>query len=348
MMIVGPCSAESETQILEVAQSLSRLQIVDFFRAGIWKPRTQPNDFEGVGEKGLQWLQQAKAETGLKVGTEVANAHHVELVLKHQLDMVWIGARTAANPFSVSEIAQALQGCDIPVFIKNPIHPDLHLWIGAIERLLSVGISKIAAVHRGFSSFHISENRNEPFWELVFDLKRHFPALPILTDASHICGKTALIPAFCQKAIDLEMNGLMLEVHPNPSIAKTDEKQQLTPEEFENLWKNLVFRHHPATENIHNPLDQWRNEIDVLDVELMEILARRLQTVQKIGDFKKQHNITILQMNRWKELVESRLLMGEQKGIHRDFLLEILQSIHQESIRIQTEIFEKEDTDSKK
>lgn len=339
IIIAGPCSAESETQILEVAHSLSKIQEVDYMRAGIWKPRTQPNEFEGVGKIGLQWLQRAKLETGLKVGTEIANASHAELALNHQLDMVWIGARTVANPFSIHEIAQALKGCNIPVLIKNPIHPELKLWIGSIERLLSVGITKIAAVHRGFSSFHISENRNEPFWELVFDLKRHFPTLPVITDPSHICGKASLIPAFCQQSIDLEMNGFMIEVHPNPKNAKTDEKQQLSLTEFQTLLQTLVYRNNSSALQKHFRLEQLRNEIDVLDTELIEVLARRLQHVREIGLYKKQHDLTILQINRWKDLVERLLQDGEKKGINREFLLSFLQSIHKESIRIQTGIF---------
>lgn len=343
IIIAGPCSAENELQILESARTLVNIPQVDFLRAGVWKPRTQPNEFEGVGKVGLEWLQKAKQETGIKVCTEVATASHVEQALAHQIDMLWIGARTTANPFSVAEIAQALKGSDVPVLIKNPINPELNLWIGAIERFLSVGINKIAAVHRGFSSFHLSEYRNEPFWEIVFDLKRYFPTLPIITDPSHICGKTELIQSFCQQSIDLEMNGLMLEVHPNPKVAKTDDKQQLTFTQFKQLLQSLVYRIDNDKEDTKYQLDLMRNEIDVLDSELIEILARRLQIVQQIGLYKKQNGLTILQMNRWKDLLENSLEKGAKKGIKPEFLLEILQNIHQESIRIQSEIFDKEE-----
>lgn len=351
IIVAGPCSAESEEQVLAVAKSLSEIKVfdnkpraVDIFRAGIWKPRTRPNSFEGVGDAGLKWLTKVKSLYNFPVAVEAATPRHIELCLKNKIDVLWIGARTTVNPFLVQEIAEALNGVDIPVMIKNPINPDIELWIGAIERIYNIGIKKIIAVHRGFSSFEKSIYRNKPNWEIPIELKRRFPNLPLICDPSHICGNTENIPSICQKAIDMSFDGLMVEVHPNPEEALSDKAQQVTPEDFENLLNKLILRK-PTTDDILvlNTLEKLREHIDKIDFNLLELLAKRMSVVEKIGQFKKENNITILQPERWNEIVLTRTGDGETKELSRKLVLKIFELIHDESIRKQTEIMNKKE-----
>jgi len=334
LIIAGPCSAESEEQILTTARALSKHSEVDFLRAGVWKPRTSPEDFEGVGVAGLEWLRKAKAETGLKTCTEVAHAKHVEQAVESGIDMVWIGARTTVNPFLVEEIAEVVAHYAIPVMVKNPVNPDIDLWTGAIERFIRKGVKEIGAIHRGFSGFRKLMYRNEPFWEVVFELKRRYPTLPIINDPSHLTGDKTLIQAMCQKALDLEADGLMIEVHPNPEKALTDKQQQLSFADFSNLLKSLVYYKHkedtPSTEIL-----KIRTQIDEIDVEIIKLLSRRIALAKEIGAVKRQNHMTILQMERWKDVIETRLILGDTVGIRRDFLLKILQIIHEESLSVQ-------------
>jgi chorismate mutase len=337
-IIAGPCSAESEEQVLSTARELVKIPQVKVFRAGIWKPRTRPSSFEGVGSIGLKWLQRVKKETGLMTTVEVANPQHVAEALEHGVDILWIGARTVVNPFSIQEISDVLKGVDIPVMIKNPLNPDIKTWIGALERLNSVGIRKIIAIHRGFSFFNRTPYRNSPMWEIPIELKRMFPTLPVIVDPSHICGDRELIPATAQKALDLEMNGLMIETHIHPDQALTDKEQQLTPDQLQELIFNLVIREETGTIEFENLLEQLRSEIDKLDEELIDILARRMMVVEEIGKYKKENNITILQLKRWSHVIRDRVQGGVNLGLSRDFILRLLEAIHEESIQRQTEV----------
>lgn len=337
-IIAGPCSAETEEQVLSTARELVKIPQVKVFRAGIWKPRTRPSSFEGVGTIGLIWLQRVKNETGLLTTVEVANPQHVAEALEHDVDILWIGARTVVNPFSIQEISEALKGVDIPVMIKNPLNPDIKTWIGALERLNYVGIKKIIAIHRGFSFFNRTPYRNSPMWEIPIELKRLFPNLPVIVDPSHICGDKDLIPATSQKALDLEMNGLMIETHINPEEALTDKEQQITPDQLKELISNLIIRKEYGTIEFENALEELRSEIDKLDEELIDILARRMTVVEEIGKYKKENNITILQLKRWSHIIHDRALGGENLGLSRDFILKLLEAIHEESIQRQTEV----------
>jgi chorismate mutase len=337
-IIAGPCSAETEEQVLMTARELVKIPQVKVFRAGIWKPRTRPSGFEGVGTIGLKWLQQVKNETGLLTTVEVANPQHVAQALAHNIDILWIGARTVVNPFSIQEISEALRGVDVPVMIKNPLNPDIKTWIGALERLNYVGIKKIIAIHRGFSFFNRTPYRNSPMWEIPIELKRLFPALPVIVDPSHICGDRDLIPATSQKALDLEMNGLMIETHINPEAALTDKEQQLTPAQLKELISGLVLREEYGTIEFENLLEELRSEIDKLDEELIDILARRMTVVEEIGKYKKENNITILQLKRWSHIIHDRVEGGVNLGLTRDFILKLLEAIHEESIQRQTEV----------
>lgn len=339
VIIAGPCSAESEEQVISTAQALAKHPEISFYRASVWKPRTSPGSFEGVGAIGLEWLKTAKAASGLKTCTEVAGASHVEQALSAGIDAVWIGARTTVNPFLIEEIAAALKGTDIPVMVKNPVNPDIELWIGTLERFYRSGITQLAAIHRGFSGFHKGIYRNEPFWEMIFELRRRLPELPIINDPSHLTGNSKLVPGFCQKALDLEADGLMIEVHPCPTKALTDKNQQLTPAEFDHLMQNLVYRK-ASHDDIHTEIVQLRTQIDEIDVEIIKLLSHRMELVKKIGNLKRQNHLTILQMERWKDVVSSRLNFGDLEGIKKEFLLKVLQTIHEESVRIQSEIFE--------
>lgn len=339
LIISGPCSAESEEQLLSTAGQLAQIKAVKLFRAGVWKPRTRPNMFEGHGERALKWLQNVNRETGLKTTIEVANPKHVELALKYQIDVLWLGARTVVNPFSVQEIADSLRGVDIPVMIKNPLNPDLSLWIGAFERLNDSGITKLAAIHRGFDFFKKSAFRNAPMWEIPIELKRLYPHLPVFTDPSHISGKRSLLAEIAQKALDLEMDGLMIESHYNPETALTDAKQQITPNALNKLIENLIIREKKGDIAFESRLEEFRTEIDRLDAEMIGILARRMEIIDAIGQYKKENNITILQLKRWSNILIERLENGTNLGLEPDFLIKILELVHKESIARQTRIF---------
>jgi len=337
-VISGPCSAETRVQVLAIARQLVQIPIVKAMRAGIWKPRTRPSAFEGVGEKGLKWMQEVQQSIGLKVTVEVARPAHVELALKYGMDILWIGARTTGNPFSVQELAEALQGVDIPVMVKNPLNPDLKLWLGALERFNQAGITKLAAVHRGFHCYDEGPYRNNPRWEIPIDLKRLVPGLPILCDPSHICGNRHMIAEVSQKALDLEMDGLMIETHHDPDNALTDSSQQIVPEALKNILNELIIRREKGSRKFSDKLEELRQEIDRIDQKLIEVLGKRMSIVHEMGEYKRDHNITILQIERWRDIITSRLEIARKYGLERDFLLKLLQLVHNESIRMQTEI----------
>ncbi len=346
LVIAGPCSAESEKQVLDTAKQLSENGI-QIYRAGIWKPRTRPGNFEGVGAKGLPWLKKVKEETGMLTTTEVATEKHVYEALKFGVDILWIGARSSANPFVMQEIADALEGADVPVMIKNPVNPDLDLWIGAIERIQKAGIKRIAAIHRGFSTYDKSLYRNNPQWQLAIDLKLKLPNIPLINDPSHIGGKRELLFDISQKAMDLHFDGLMIESHINPDEAWSDAKQQITPAVLEELLNNLVLRDkksHSKSEQVE--LDKYRAQIDSYDNIIMGVLGDRMDVVKNIGKFKKENNITILQPNRWDKLMRKNYEHGDIKGFSRKFVDRLFKAIHQESINFQTEVM-KEETEEK-
>lgn len=338
LVMAGPCSAESEEQVMETARQLKEFG-VGIFRAGIWKPRTRPNTFEGVGKEGLPWLKKVKNELGMLTATEVANASHVFEALKYGVDMLWIGARTTANPFAVQEIADSLEGVEIPVLVKNPVNPDVELWIGAFERLNRSGIKKLAAIHRGFSAYGKSLYRNDPQWQIPIELKRRVPNLPIITDPSHICGDRDLLFEVSQRSMDLNFDGLIVETHVTPDKALSDAAQQLTPEALKELLDNLVLRKPDVENSIKmNTLEDLRHEIDKYDNQLIKILEERMKVADKIGQYKKENNVTILQSNRWQELLQGRIEDAEAKGLSEDFIIKIFRAIHQESINHQTKI----------
>jgi chorismate mutase len=331
IVIAGPCSAESEDQVMETARNISGKGI-KIFRAGIWKPRTKPGGFEGVGEIGLQWLKRVKKETGMYVSTEVATRDHVFESLKAGIDILWIGARTTANPFAVQDIADALRGVDIPVLIKNPVNPDLELWIGAIERIYRAGISKIGVIHRGFSSYDKKMYRNLPLWHIPIELRRRMSSLPIFCDPSHIGGKRELIAPLSQQAMDLNFDGLIIESHCNPDSAWSDKEQQITPDVLDYILNLLVIRNEiQTTEN----LSELRRQIDNIDEQLLELLAKRMRISREIGIYKKEHNMPVLQTPRYSEILEKRSLMGEAMELSVDFVRDILKEIHEESVRQQ-------------
>ena len=338
-VISGPCSAETEEQVLSTAKLLAEIPQVKIFRAGIWKPRTRPGMFEGVGEVGLKWLNRVQNETGLKVAVEVAYPAHIDLALKYNIDILWIGARTVVNPFSLQELANALKGVDVPVMIKNPVNPDINLWIGAIERIMNAGIERIAAVHRGFYFFDKSPYRNAPMWEIPIELKRLFPKIPVICDPSHICGERELLLGVAQKALDLEMEGLMLESHCDPDHALTDPQQQVTPAELKILLSKLILREEKGNREFESKLEELRSEVDKIDAELMHILSRRMELVDELGYYKRDNNITILQLKRWSNIVRDRLKTGLNSGLEKEFLQKLLEIVHNESIRRQTEIY---------
>lgn len=339
IVIAGPCSAESEEQLMITARELAKVSQVNVFRAGIWKPRTRPGEFEGVGEVGLKWLKKVKKETGFKTTIEVAKPEHIELALKYDVDILWLGARTVVNPFSVQEIAESLKGVDIPVMVKNPLNPDLKLWIGAIERINAVGINKIMAIHRGFHYYGSTQFRNAPMWEIPVELKRLVPDLPIIVDPSHICGRRDLIEEISQKAIDFEMNGLMIETHFDPDNALTDSAQQISPAVLALMLHRLKIRDSKLNVNTKGKLEELRSEIDQLDIELLQILAKRMGVIDKIGQHKNENDITILQMKRWAGIIEDRLSIGSQLDLNKEFLKRILNIIHKESMQRQSDIF---------
>jgi len=342
IIISGPCSVESEEQVLNTAQEISKSGKVSILRGGIWKPRTRPNSFEGVGAEGLKWLKAAGEKVNMPVATEVANAEHVEACLKNGIDILWIGARTTVNPFSVQEIADALKGVDIPVMIKNPITPDINLWVGALERINAAGINKLAAIHRGFSAYDKSSYRNTPMWEIPIELKMLCPELPMFCDPSHIAGNRELIPYVSQKALDMDMDGLMIESHINPSIAKSDAEQQLTPFALTELLAQLVVREKNADNpEFLNNLEHLRSVIDELDEALINKFASRMSIIEKIGNYKSENNVTILQLERWEKILANRSYLAEKVGLSDDFIKKMLELVHQESIRIQTKVMNK-------
>ncbi len=341
MIIAGPCSAETEEQVLSTAREIAKINGVKIYRAGLWKPRTRPKQFEGVGEKGFAWLKKVKEETGLLITTEVATPHHVEACLKNDIDILWIGSRTVVNPFSVNEITESLKGVDIPVMVKNPINPDINLWLGALERVNFVGIKKIIAIHRGFYALRKSVYRNPPMWEIPIELKRIAPNLPIITDPSHICGNRKMLFHISQKAFDLEMNGLMIESHINPTNAKSDAEQQIVPKDLNKLLSKIEFRKSSGSAEFQNKLSQLRVEIDGIDNDLIDILSSRMDTIKEIGIFKRKNKITILQLKRWSHIIENRINNGIDKGLNKEFLIKLLELVHIESIRIQNEIMNK-------
>jgi chorismate mutase len=342
LIIAGPCSAESEDQVLKTAHALKEIPEVSIFRAGIWKPRTRPNNFEGLGEIALPWLKRVKDETGLLVTAEVATAKHVELCLKNGIDILWIGARTTVNPFSVQEIADALKGTNIPVMVKNPINADLQLWIGAIERLSLAGITKFIAIHRGFSVGEKLEFRNDPLWRIPMELKIKYPDLPLICDPSHITGNRELIQKVCQKAIDLDMNGLIIETHPDPDKAWSDAAQQVTPEKLAEIIRSLSLKHEDSHDKFFtDQLNDLRDQIDRLDNELIHTLKLRKNVVEKIAQAKITQNVTALQRNRFDQLMKLRIESGEKLGLNQDFIKEIFATIHDQSVEVQTDLFEK-------
>lgn len=324
---------------MATAKEIAKIPQIKVLRAGLWKPRTRPGEFEGVGEEGLEWLLDAKHATGLMTTVEVAEPAHVELALKYDVDILWIGARTVVNPFSVQAIAEALKGKNIPVMVKNPVTPDIKLWVGAIERIYSAGIDKIIAIHRGFHYFNKSPFRNAPMWEIPIELKRTLPNLPIIVDPSHICGRRSLVQEISQKAFDLEMDGLMIESHIDPANALTDAAQQIKPADLKKLLDKLVIRKRDGDTEFQSKLEVLRTEIDKLDGELLEILAKRMDIINEIGDYKIEKNITILQMKRWAGIIEDRLAIGTNLGLDKEFLLQLLKLIHTESIKRQEEQF---------
>lgn len=339
LIIGGPCSAETEEQLVSTAHLLANTGKVNVLRAGIWKPRTRPGEFEGIGSIGLQWLKRAKEETGLLTATEVATAKHVEEALAAGVDILWIGARSTANPFTVQEIADALQGVDVPVLVKNPVNPDLSLWVGALERINRAGIKKLAAIHRGFSSYEKTAFRNEPMWDLAIQLKTLIPDLPVINDPSHICGNRELIPYIAQKAMDMDMQGLIIESHIDPSVAWTDAKQQLTPAALAELVDHLSLRH-PASDNpaFEDKLAELRSEIDKLDDKIIQQIGDRMKIAEKIGEYKRDNNVTILQVSRWDEIVQKRAKLANALNLDNDFTVKFLELLHNESIRRQNEV----------
>lgn len=341
IIIAGPCSAETEEQTLATARLLAAMG-VKIFRAGIWKPRTRPGAFEGVGSIGLPWLKKVKEETGMFIGVEVATAHHVYEAIKHGVDMMWIGARTSANPFAVQEVADALKGVNIPVFVKNPVNPDLELWIGALERINGAGITQLAAIHRGFSTYDKTEFRNHPQWQIPIELHRRIPELPIITDPSHIGGKRELIADISQEAMDLNFDGLIIESHYNPDKAWSDASQQLTPEHLKKVLDALVLRRPTIGDTPRNALDELRKKIDQLDNNLLDVLKERMKISEAIGKYKYENNITILQSRRYDEIMKDRTDRALSRGLDADFAIKIFESIHEESISRQSTIMNKE------
>jgi chorismate mutase len=347
LLIAGPCSAESEKQVLSTANAIAAHFPDAIYRAGIWKPRTRPNAFEGVGVAGLPWLNKVKETTGLRTATEVANAHHVEACLKAGIDVLWIGARTTVNPFSVQEIAEALRGCKIPVLVKNPVNAEFSLWLGALERLELMGIKDLYAIHRGFHTPGKQAFRNDPKWEMAIEFRIKRPDIPLICDPSHICGNPALIPYVSQKAIDIGVYGLMIETHIAPTTALSDAEQQLTPAALVQLMDGLKFREsEPATGLLKNELNELRSEINKRDEELLHVLHQRMHVVKEIGLYKKKNNLSILQVNRWEELLKARMSVAEAMGLDSRFVKELYDLIHKESIRRQGEVLKEESVQS--
>lgn len=338
VVIAGPCSAETEEQVLKIAHSLKNTD-VSFFRAGIWKPRTRPGMFEGVGALGLQWLQRVKEETGLKTATEVANKDHVKLALDHDIDMLWIGARSTVSPFIIQEIADELEGTGKIILVKNPVNPDLPLWIGALERLQRAGIKNLGVIHRGFSTYEKTKYRNIPEWQLVIELQNKFPNLPIICDPSHITGKRDLIFDVSQTALDLNFEGLMIETHCNPDAAWSDAAQQVTPERLVEIMNDLRIRKTSVSEEDYvSQLGNLRSRIDIIDEQLLDLLKKRMDIADEIGALKKTNNVAILQNTRWHEILGKMILEGEQRNLSEEFVIQVFKAIHQESINRQERV----------
>ena len=336
-VIAGPCSAETEEQVMKTALEL-RMKGCHNFRAGVWKPRTKPGGFEGNGEKALPWMQRVKKETGMMVATEVATPEHVELAMKYDIDILWIGARTSANPFAVQALADALKGVDVPVFVKNPVNPDIELWIGALERINQAGVKRLGAIHRGFSSYDKKIYRNLPMWQIPIELRRRYPDLPMICDPSHIGGRRELIAPLCQQAMDLGVDGLIVESHCDPDKAWSDAKQQVTPDVLDYILSLLVIRDESVTTE---GITQLRHQIDELDNQLMDLLAKRMRVCREIGHYKKEHNMTVLQTNRYNEILEKRGAQGSLCGMAPEFVAQVFEHIHEESVRQQLEIVNK-------
>lgn len=339
LLIAGPCSAESREQVLQSAQLLRATQRVDILRAGIWKPRTRPGNFEGMGEAALPWMQEAQALTGLPFSVEVASARQVELALKYDCSVLWIGARSTANPFSVQEIADALKGVVVPVLIKNPVSPDIELWVGALERVEKAGIKDIGLIHRGFSFYGRSEYRNVPTWKLALEMKRRYPESPFLVDPSHICGKRHLLKEVVQSAIDLDYDGIMIESHPHPDEALSDAAQQITPADLVILLNDIIWRKETdSSEEIQQKLARYRRIIDHVDDDILNLLSRRMQIAEEIGLFKKKYNLTILQTARWNETLDRLIAMTEKLNLSPGFIKQYYDAIHMESIAHQDKV----------
>jgi chorismate mutase len=339
LIISGPCSAETEEQVLATAQGLAATGKVNLLRAGIWKPRTRPGQFEGIGVKGLPWMAKAKALTGLPITVEVATSKQVEDALNFDVDVLWIGARTTVNPFSVQEIADALRGVDVPVLIKNPINPDLELWTGAVERVAKAGIKNIGLIHRGFSSYGNTEYRNAPMWHLAIEMKRRNPDMMLICDPSHICGRRDILQEVIQTSIDLDYDGLIIESHIDPDNAWSDAKQQVTPAILGEMLSNIIWRRENiSSEDYQTNLEKLRQQINQLDDELMQILSQRMKVAEKIGLYKKENNITILQTNRWNEILEKATTKGDKIGLSKEFITRYFDAVHMESINHQNKI----------
>jgi chorismate mutase len=338
LVIAGPCSAETEDQVLKIAHELKDSD-VSVFRAGIWKPRTRPGGFEGVGEIGLKWLQKAKAETGLLMGTEVATAAHCKLALEHDIDVLWVGARTTANPFAVQEIADTLKGTDKIVLIKNPVNPDLALWLGGVERLYMAGIKKLGVIHRGFSTYEKTKYRNIPEWQIAIELQNKFPDLPLIIDPSHITGNRNMILEVTQEALDLNYDGMIIETHIDPDNAWSDAAQQVTPAALKQIFKDLKVRKlNDDTDVFAQKMSKLRANIDVLDANLLELLGKRMKVADEIGQVKKEANVAVLQNSRWLEIQEKMIAEGAKKGLSDEFVVKLIKAIHQESITHQEKI----------
>jgi chorismate mutase len=338
LVIAGPCSAETEEQVLKIAHELKDSD-VSYFRAGIWKPRTRPGMFEGVGEIGLRWLKKVKEETGMKTCTEVANAAHVKLAIENDVDLLWIGARSTVSPFIMQEIADALAGTDKIVLVKNPVNPDLALWLGGIERLYTAGIKNLGAIHRGFSTYEKSKYRNTPEWQLAIEFQNRFPDLPLINDPSHITGKRDMIFDVCQTALDLNFDGLMIETHYDPENAWSDAAQQVTPDALKQIMVDLKVKKETNTEAAYqSELDNLRAQINVVDGQLVELLGKRMKVADQIGGLKKDKNVAVLQSKRWNEILGNMILEGESKGLSEEFVLKMFKAIHQESINHQEKV----------
>jgi len=344
VLIAGPCSAENEEQVLETALGIAKIGKIQVFRTGVWKPRSRPGTFEGAGDEALKWLTRVKKETNLLTTVEVATPLHVEKAIAAGVDILWIGARTTSNPFSVEQIAQALNGVDIPILVKNPVNPDLELWIGTLERLNRAGITKLAAIHRGFYPYERTRLRNIPKWELAIDLKSKLPNLPIICDPSHIAGQAALVHEIAQKALNLSMDGLMIETHCNPSKALSDAKQQITPAQLDQMLKDLVFRS-PSCQNSEfvNILERLRNKVDSIDQQMIDLLAQRMKIVEEMGEYKKNNNVAVFQIHRWEDILKSRIDYGKRLGLSEEYIKNLLQLVHKESIRKQADILNRKD-----